>query len=80
MPRKSEARSRAGRPPRGRPPVAPDRVRPHRVVTFVTHAEMAKLARLCESEDKSLSAVTHEILSRSLRRRGPVREGAEKSK
>ncbi len=80
MPRKSEARSSAGRPPRGRPPVAPDQVRPHRVVTFVTHAEMATLARLCESEDKSLSAVTHEILSRSLRRRGQGSANGDQSK
>jgi hypothetical protein len=50
------------------------------VVTFVTHAEMAKLEQICDSEQKSLSAVTHQILSRSLRRRGPVREGAEQSK
>jgi hypothetical protein len=40
------------------------------VVTFVTHAEIEKLERICESEDKSLSAVAHEILARSLRRRG----------
>jgi len=43
------------------------------VVTFVTDAEMAKLEQICQGEDKSLSAVTHEILSRSLRRRVDVR-------
>jgi hypothetical protein len=47
-------------------------VRPHRVVTFVTHSEMEKLEQICESEEKSLSAVAHEILARSLRRRGEV--------
>ena len=55
---------------RGRPPAPEDQVRPHRVVTFVTHAEMAKFEQICENEQKSLSAVTHQILSRSLRRRG----------
>jgi hypothetical protein len=50
------------------------------VVTFVTHAEMAKLEQLCESEEKSLSAVAHQILSRSLRRRGSVRATEDQSK
>lgn len=62
---------------RGRPPAPAERVRPHRVVTFVTHEEMAKLERICESEDKSLSAVAHDILARSLRRREPARPSGE---
>ena len=41
-------------------------------MTFVTHAEMEKLEQICESQEKSLSAVAHEILARSLRRRGEV--------
>jgi hypothetical protein len=43
------------------------------VVTFVTHAEMEKLEQICEGQEKSLSAVAHEILARSLRRRGNLR-------
>jgi hypothetical protein len=54
---------------RGRPPAPPDRVRPCRLVTFVTHAEKAQLRRMSEAEGKSISALAHEILSRSLRRR-----------
>jgi len=50
------------------------------VVTFVTHAEMEKLEQICESEEKSLSAVAHEILSRSLRRRGDLRALGDESK
>jgi hypothetical protein len=42
-------------------------------VTFVTDAEWAELHRLAQDEDKSLSALTHEIVSRSLRRRGRPR-------
>jgi len=49
-------------------------------VTFVTHAEMAKLEQICQGEEKSLSAVAHEILSRSLRRRGQVRATDYQSK
>ena len=68
------------RPRRGRPPALPGRARPHRVVTFLTDAEMAKLEQICESEEKSLSAVAHEILARSLSRRGDVRVSVDESK
>ena len=66
-----EEQTGSHRPARGRPPGPPDRVRPHRLVTFVTQAEMAQLRQICINEDKSLSALTHEILSRALRRRKP---------
>jgi len=49
------------------------------VVTFVTHAEMERLEQICQGEEKSLSAVAHEILSRSLRRRGRTRAVGEMS-
>jgi hypothetical protein len=42
-------------------------------VTFVTHAEMAKLEQMSEDAEKSLSAVAHQILSRSLRHRNRTR-------
>ena len=80
MPRRSIPSTERVRPQRGRPPGPPERVRPHRVVTFVTDAEMTKLEQICQGEEKSLSAVAHEILSRSLRRRGQVRATEDQSK
>jgi hypothetical protein len=44
-----------------------------RVVSFVTHAEMAKLEQMSEDVQKSLSAVAHQILSRSRRHRNRPR-------
>ncbi len=76
MPRGSKLSTERVRPSRGRPPGPPGRVRPHRVVTFVTDTEIAKLEQICRKEMKSLSAVTHEILSRSLRRRERSRHRA----
>jgi hypothetical protein len=35
-------------------------------VTYVTNAELAKLGRIADREGKPLSAVVHEMLSRSL--------------
>ena len=70
----------AARPRRGRPLGLPDRVRSHRVVTFLTEAEMAQLQLLSESEDRSLSAVAHDILARSLRRRAGAHVEREQSK
>ena len=52
----------------GRPPGPPQRVRPNRVVTYVTNAELAKLERIADREAKPLSAVVHQILSKSLDR------------
>jgi hypothetical protein len=37
------------------------------VVTFVTTAELERLERMAEREDRSLSAVVHRILARALR-------------
>ncbi len=54
---------------RGRPPRAPESVRRNRVVTLITDAEFEKLTKLAEKEGKSVSALTHEVLSRFLRRR-----------
>jgi len=54
------------RPKLGRPRGAPESVRPNRVVTYVTNAELAKLERIADREGKPLSAVVHQILSRSL--------------
>lgn len=71
--------SRSSPARRGRPPAPPERARPHRVVTFVTHAEMAKLEQMSEDAEKSLSAVAHEILSRSLRHRNRRRIVKRKS-
>jgi hypothetical protein len=48
-------------------------------VTFVTHAEMAKLEQMSEDAEKSLSAVAHEILSRSLLRRNRTRAARRES-
>lgn len=52
----------------GRPPSPPDKVRPHRIVTFVTDREMSQLLRLAESEDMSMSAVCHRLIGESLRK------------
>jgi len=50
----------------GRPPGPPETARPHRVVTFVTRGELEKLEDIAEREERSLSAVTHRLLSRAL--------------
>jgi hypothetical protein len=53
----------------GRPPGAPESIRHRRVVTLMTDAEFEKLTKIAEKDGKSLSALTHEILLRFLRRR-----------
>ena len=53
----------------GRPAKPPGAVRRHRVITFLTDSEFAKVEALAEEKDKPLSAVLYEILSRALRRR-----------
>lgn len=53
----------------GRPPAAPESIRRKRVVTLVTNDEFEKLTKIAEKEGKSVSALTHEILVRFLRRR-----------
>ena len=50
----------------GRPPCPPEIVRRNRVVTMVTDAELRKLSKVANDENRSLSAVVHEILSRHL--------------
>jgi hypothetical protein len=52
----------------GRPPGPPQKVRSNRVVTYVTNVELAKLERIADREEKPLSAIVHEMLSRSLAR------------
>ena len=54
----------------GRPPGPPETARSHRVVTFVTRGELEKLEEIAEREDRSLSAVTHRLLSRALEQQG----------
>ena len=54
------------RPQLGRPPGPPEAVRSHRIVTFVTKAEMEKLDWLADRDAKALSAVVYEMLSNSL--------------
>ena len=53
----------------GRPPGTPESVRRNRVVTLMTDAESEKLTKIADKEGKSVSALTHEILLRFLRRR-----------
>jgi len=51
----------------GRPPLNPETVRCHRIVTFVTNSELAKLERKADQERVSLSAAVHRILSEFLK-------------
>ncbi len=53
----------------GRPPGPPEAIRRKRVVTLMTDAEFEKLKTIAEKQGKSVSALTHEILLRFLRRR-----------
>ena len=53
------------RPRRGRPPGAADRVRPHRVVTFVSSKELKVLRELGDANGKSMSLTLHDILAYS---------------
>ena len=53
----------------GRPPGNPESCRRNRVVTLMTDAESEKLTQIAETEDKSVSALVHEVLSRFIRRR-----------
>ena len=53
----------------GRPPGAPESIRRKRVATLVTDAEFEKLTKLADEEDKSVSAMVHQIVSRYLKRR-----------
>ena len=53
----------------GRPPGDPESIRRRRVVTLVTDSEFEKLARIADEEEKSLSAMVHQIISQYLKRR-----------
>ncbi len=53
----------------GRPPQPTKTARRNRVVTLVTDAELKKLLALADDEDRSLSAVVHQILANHLQGR-----------
>ena len=50
----------------GRPHQAPETLRRNRVVTMVTDSELEKLSAVAATENKSLSGVVRDILSKSL--------------
>jgi len=50
----------------GRPPKPSEDARSERVVTYVTKSELRRLERLADRKSLSLSAVVHQLLSRSL--------------
>jgi hypothetical protein len=50
----------------GRPPAAPEIVRRNRVVTMVTDGELRTLSKLAHENNRSLSAIVHQILSQHL--------------
>lgn len=54
------------RRPTGRPPGSVERLRRNRVVTMVTDSELNQLNVLAKTENKSLSSIVYEILSRLL--------------
>ena len=54
----------------GRPPGAPASVRSKRVVTLMTDAEFEELAKAADENEKSVSAMVHQIISGYLKRRG----------
>jgi len=54
------------RPTLGRPKSPRGETRPNRIVTFVTDKEYAKIEKIVKDTDKSMSAVCHELLVRSL--------------
>jgi hypothetical protein len=51
---------------RGRPPAPAETVRCHRVVTYVTSAELRALRRVADRRDKSLSSIVHRFLVSAL--------------
>jgi hypothetical protein len=66
------AKTEAGNPTnhrRGRPPGDPESVRHRRVVTLVTDAEYEKLTKSADENEKSISALVHQIVWRYLMRR-----------
>lgn len=57
-----------GRRRLGRPPGTPESIRHKRVVTLMTDAEFEKLAKIADENEKSVSAMVHQIISRYLKR------------
>jgi hypothetical protein len=53
---------------RGRPPEPTERVRSRRIVTYVTDDEFRGIAIIADRQNRSLSAVVHEILVSALNR------------
>lgn len=53
----------------GRPPGDPAKVRRNKVFAMVTDAEIERLERLADDQDKPLSTVVYELLARALKRR-----------
>ncbi len=51
---------------RGRPAGPADRVRSHRLVTFVTEAEFDRMSQLANADNKSLSATAYDLLIHAL--------------
>ena len=50
----------------GRPPSPPEEARSHRVVTFVTPAELAVLQKISEKREQAMSATVHQLLREQL--------------
>ena len=48
---------------RGRPRLDRHQVRSHRIVTFVTEAELERLEQAALDDDRSMSAVVHRIIT-----------------
>jgi hypothetical protein len=53
----------------GRPPGNPESIRHKRVVTLMTDAEFKKLAKIADENERSVSALVHQIVLRYLKRR-----------
>ncbi|WP_146397066.1 hypothetical protein [Planctomycetes bacterium CA13] len=53
---------------RGRPARDPKLIRRNRVVTLLTDAELEKLTGVADREEKSVSALVHEVVSKFLKR------------
>ena len=52
-----------------RPPKPSDAVRPNRLVTYISDAELERLESIADEKGTSLSGVAHAILARNLKRR-----------
>jgi hypothetical protein len=64
----AEVGTRSGRR-LGRPPRAPESIRHKRVVTLMTDAEFVKLTKVADKNEKSVSAMVHQIILRYLQAR-----------